>query len=96
MAESPAKIFGLYPAKGTIAVGSDADLVIVDLEAEHTVSGEATAAHSDFSIFDGMTFRGWPVMTLSRGEVVAADGKLVGRPGRGRYLRRRVTAQGGG
>jgi len=96
MAESPAKIFGLYPEKGTIAEGSDADLVLVDLEAEHTVGDDATAPHSDFSIFDGMTFRGWPVMTISRGEIIAEGGKLVGEPGRGRYLRRRVAATGGG
>jgi dihydropyrimidinase len=96
MAESPAKIFGLYPEKGTIAAGSDADLVIVDLDAEHTVGEDATAAHSDFSIFDGMIFRGWPVMTISRGEIIAEGGKLVGDPGRGRYLRRRVAGSGGG
>ena len=84
------------PEKGTIAEGSDADLVIVDLDAEHTVGDDATAAHSDFSIFDGMTFRGWPVMTISRGEVVAEGGKLVGEPGRGRYLRRRAAGSGGG
>ena len=90
MAENPAKIFGLYPKKGTIAPGSDADLVLVDLEAEHTVGDEATAGHSDFSIFAGMTFRGWPVTTISRGEVIAHNGELVGRPGRGRYLRRAI------
>ncbi len=96
MAENPARTFGLYPAKGTIAQGSDADLVIVDLQAEHTVAEEATAAHSDFSIFEGMTFRGWPVMTISRGEIIAQDGKLVGKPGRGKYLRRQLAASGGG
>jgi len=96
MAENPAKIFGLYPQKGTIAEGSDADFVIVDLDVEHVVGDDATAAHSDFSIFDGMTFRGWPVMTISRGEIIAEGGKLVGEPGRGRYLRRQVAASGGG
>jgi len=88
MAENPAKIFGLYPQKGTIAVGSDADLVLVDLDAEHVVGEEATGAHSDFSIFDGMTFQGWPIMTISRGEVIARGGQLTSTPGRGRYLRR--------
>ncbi len=90
MAENPARIFGLYPKKGTIAPGSDADLVLVDLDAEHLVGDEATAAHSDFSIFSGMTFKGWPVMTLSRGEVIARDGRLTGSPGRGRYLPREI------
>jgi dihydropyrimidinase len=90
MAENPAKIFGLYPQKGTIAEGSDADLVLVDLEAEHTVGAEATADHSDFSIFEGMKFKGWPVMTISRGEVIAREGQLLSSPGRGRYLPREI------
>jgi dihydropyrimidinase len=90
MAENPARIFGLYPKKGTIAPGTDADLVLVDLERSHVVGPEARAAHSDFSIFEGMNFRGWPVMTLSRGEVVARGGELVSTPGRGRYLPREV------
>jgi len=88
MAENPARIFGLFPAKGTIAVGSDADLVLIDLDRERTVGPEATAAHSDFSIFSGMTLKGWPVTTLSRGEVVARDGNVVTEPGRGRYVPR--------
>lgn len=92
MSENPARIFGLYPQKGTIASGSDADLVLVDLEREHTVGREATAAHSDFSIYDGVKFKGWPVMTISRGEVIARDGEIVGTPGRGRYLPRDVSA----
>lgn len=90
MAENPAKIFGLYPQKGTIAEGSDADIVLVDLDAERTVGDEATAAHSDFSIFSGMTLRGWPVATISRGEVVARDGRVTSTPGRGRYLAREI------
>jgi len=90
MAEAPAKIFGLYPQKGTIAPGSDADLVLVDLEKESTVGAEATAEHSDFSIFAGRTLRGWPVATISRGELVAQDGQVLAEPGRGKYLRREV------
>lgn len=90
MAENPARIFGLYPQKGTIAEGSDADLVLVDLDAEHTVGDEATAPHSDFSIFDGMTFRGWPVITMSRGEIIAREGRMISTPGRGRYLAREI------
>lgn len=88
MAESPAKIFGLYPQKGTIASGSDADLILVDLDKESTVGQEATAEHSDFSVFAGMTLRGWPVATISRGELIAQDGHMLSEPGRGRYLRR--------
>jgi dihydropyrimidinase len=90
MSENPAKIFGLYPKKGALLPGSDADLVLVDLDREHTVGPEATAAHSDFSIYAGMTLRGWPVVTMSRGEVIARDGALVAKPGRGKYLPREV------
>jgi dihydropyrimidinase len=88
MAESPAKIFGLYPKKGTIATGSDADLVLVDLDKESTVGREATAEHSDFSVFAGMALRGWPVGTISRGELIAQNGQMLSEPGRGQYLRR--------
>jgi len=88
MAEEPAKIFGLYPEKGTIASGSDADLVLIDLEKESTVGQEATAEHSDFSVFAGMSLRGWPVATISRGELIAQDGQILSQPGRGQYLRR--------
>ena len=88
MAESPAKIFGLYPQKGTIATGSDADLILVDLDKESTVGSEATAEHSDFSVFADMTLRGWPVATISRGELIAQDGQMLSEPGRGHYLRR--------
>jgi len=88
MAESPAKIFGLYPQKGAIATGSDADLVLVDLDKESTVGREATAEHSDFSVFADMALRGWPVATISRGELIAQDGQMLSEPGRGQYLRR--------
>ena len=64
--------------------------MLVDLEAEHTVGAEATADHSDFSIFEGMKFKGWPVMTISRGEVIAREGQLLSSPGRGRYLPREI------
>jgi dihydropyrimidinase len=90
MAEAPAKIFGLYPDKGTIATGSDADLVLIDLDKESTVGPEATAEHSDFSIFAGMTLRGWPVATISRGDLIAQDGQVLSEPGRGKYIPRAV------
>jgi dihydropyrimidinase len=90
MAEAPARIFGLYPQKGTIAAGSDADLVLIDLDKERTVGSEATAEHSDFSIFAGMSLRGWPVATISRGELIAENGEMLSEPGRGKYLPRKA------
>jgi len=67
---NPARRFGLLPRKGVLAVGADADLVVVDLDAERTVrhTGKGT------SLYDGWTLRGWPVLTVARGRIVAEDG----------------------
>ena len=92
VSENPARIFGLYPQKGVIAVGSDADLALVDLGERRVVGREATGPHSDFSLYDGMEMHGWPRITISRGEIIARDGEMVSEPGRGRYLRRDVGA----
>lgn len=83
----PAEIYGIYPRKGTIAVGSDADLVIVDLDAERVVDATYLQGMSDFSPFQGKRLRGWPVATIKGGRVVARDGSIVGKPS-GRYLPR--------
>jgi dihydroorotase-like cyclic amidohydrolase len=85
----PAKVYGIYPRKGTIAVGSDADLVIVDLDAERIVRAEDLKGMSDFSPFEGKRLRGWPVATIKAGQIVARDGEIVGKP-TGRYLPRRA------
>ena len=87
VATSPAKMFGLWPRKGTIAVGSDADLVVVDLDLEKVVHAEDLQGMSDFSPFEGKTLRGWPVVTVKGGKIVARDGKIVGSPS-GRYIPR--------
>jgi dihydroorotase-like cyclic amidohydrolase len=87
---APAKIYGVYPRKGTIAVGSDADLAVVDLELERVVRAEDLQGMSDFSPFEGKTLRGWPVATVKAGQVVARNGKIVGKP-TGRYIPRQPT-----
>jgi dihydropyrimidinase len=84
---APAKAYGIYPRKGTIAPGSDADLVVVDLDLERVVCAECLHGMSDFSPFEGKTLRGWPVATIKAGKVVARDGKIVGPP-TGCYLPR--------
>lgn len=89
LSENPAKTFGLFPQKGVIGVGADADLVVVDLETEKTVSADALHSSSDFSIYQGRKLKGWPVMTLSRGELIMQDGKIVGSSGRGKYLHKK-------
>ena len=87
----PAKVYGIYPQKGTIAVGSDADLAIVDLDLERVVRAEDLHGMSDFSPFEGKTLRGWPVATIKAGQIVARDGKIVGKQ-TGRYLPREARA----
>src|SRR5271166_6626266 len=84
---APAKIYGIYPQKGTIAVGSDADLAIVDLDLERVVRAEDLQGMSDFSPFEGKTLRGWPVATIKGGKLAARNGEIVGEP-TGRYLPR--------
>ncbi|HEX4216515.1 MAG TPA: amidohydrolase family protein [Candidatus Dormibacteraeota bacterium] len=86
-----AKLFGLYPGKGTIAVGSDADLVVWDLSDRRTVDGARMRSRAGYSVYDGWEVTGWPAMTLSRGEVIFEQGVISGRPGRGRWLRRGPT-----
>lgn len=83
----PAQVYGLYPRKGTIAPGSDADLVVVDLDLEKVVRPAELRGMSDFSPFEGKTLRGWPVATIKAGRIVARDGDIVG-PASGRYLPR--------
>ncbi|MBI3967650.1 MAG: amidohydrolase family protein [Chloroflexi bacterium] len=83
-----ARLFGLYPRKGTIQVGSDADLALVDLNLEKTVSRELFDTWSDYSMYGGLRLRGWPVITMLRGRVVARDGVAQVDPGYGRFLPR--------
>jgi dihydropyrimidinase len=83
-----AKLFGLYPKKGTIAVGTDADIVIFDPAVERTISAETHHLAVDYSAFEGMKVTGEPVSVLSRGEFVIRDKTFVGKPGTGQYLKR--------
>ena len=88
-ATNPARIFGLYPRKGTIAVGSDADLVLFDPARTRTLDERRLHSRAGYDPFHGFEVRGVPVLTLSRGEIVARDGELLSRPGRGQHLKRR-------
>jgi len=85
-----ARIFGLYPKKGAIQVGSDADLAIVDMGLEKTVSHELFGTWSDYSLYSGVTLKGWPVFTMLRGQTVVADGKANVEPGYGQFMPRHV------
>jgi dihydropyrimidinase len=85
---NPAKIFGLYPRKGLIAEGSDADLVIIDPEKKVRLGKNTIHGHADYSAYEGFELTGYPVCTISRGEVILRDGVFYGQPGRGRFIPR--------
>jgi dihydropyrimidinase len=85
---APAKLFGLYPRKGTLAVGSDADLVVFDPNEEQLISAKTHHMRVDYSMFEGIRVKGVPKVVLSRGRVLVEDGKFTGRPGAGEFVRR--------
>ena len=90
---TPAKLFGLYPRKGTIAVGSDADLVIFDPNGKHTISCKTHHMRVDYSMFEGIEVTGMPDVVLSRGNVVVEGNQFRGRAGAGQFLRRATYTQ---
>ena len=90
---TPARIFGMYPQKGEIAPGSDADLVIWDPKARHTISAKTHHMRVDYSMFEGFEVKGNARTVLSRGAVIVDNGGFHGKPGAGRYLKR--AARGG-
>jgi dihydropyrimidinase len=85
---APAKLFGLFPRKGTLAVGSDADMVIFDPKAESVLSKAMSLSRSDYTPYEGLKVRGATWLVLQRGKVIAREGKVMGRPGSGEFLAR--------
>ncbi len=83
-----AKMFGMFPQKGTIAVGSDADIVIFDPNKERTISARTHHMNCDYSLFEGVKIKGKPQTVLSRGKVIVEKDQYVGRPGEGQFIRR--------
>lgn len=89
---APAKLFGLYPRKGTIAVGSEADLVIFDPHEEQVISAKTHHMRVDYSMFEGIKVKGVPKQVLSRGRLVIEDSNFVGRAGQGEFVKRQPFA----
>jgi dihydropyrimidinase len=90
---TPAKLFGMYPRKGVLAPGSDADIVVWDPEASHVISAATHHMRVDYSMFEGFEVKGNAKLVMSRGEVIVENGTFQGHPGRGQFLKR--TARGG-
>ena len=86
-AANPARTYGLYPRKGTIAVGSDADIAIWDPRREVKITNDILHHNVDYTPYEGMTVTGWPETVLSRGEIVVRDGDFLGAGGRGEFLK---------
>ena len=90
---APARIFGMYPKKGVIAPGSDADIVVWDANVEHTISAKTHHMRVDYSMFEGYSVKGNARKVISRGEVIVDGERFLGKPGRGAFLKR--AAKGG-
>src|SRR5216110_1843735 len=93
LATNPAKLFGLYPRKGTVAVGSDADLVVFDPEKRVTISAATHDSKSDYNLFEGTEVTGAPQVVLLRGRALVEGDELVGQPGGGEFIRRAKFGQ---
>jgi dihydropyrimidinase len=87
---NPARLFGLYPQKGIIQIGSDADLVVLDPKKKVTLGMKTTHMVTDFCSLEGLKVTGYPIMTIARGNVIVEEGKFLGRPGAGRFLKRKL------
>lgn len=86
---NPAKIFGLYPKKGTIAVGSDADITIIDPNKEVVLTTDKLHSNVDYTDYEGFNLKGYPIFTILRGKVISKDGEFVGDKGYGKYIKRK-------
>jgi dihydropyrimidinase len=87
---NPAKIFGLYPNKGSLQIGTDADIVVFDPNKKVKISAHNLETNCDWSPYEGFVVKGFPVITLCRGRIVAEDGKFKGEKGYGRFLLRNL------
>ncbi|HEV8192775.1 MAG TPA: amidohydrolase family protein, partial [Ktedonobacterales bacterium] len=85
---NPAKLFGIYPQKGVIAPGADADVVVWDPETTHTISVKTHHQNTDYNLYEGMKVTGVPSIVLLRGNIIVQNGEWKGSAGSGRFLKR--------
>jgi len=86
----PARLFGMYPKKGAIATGSDADLVIIDPTIKQTLTHELLHENCDYTPYEGTPLKGYAIMTISRGEIIVENGNFISQKGRGRFIKRNL------
>ena len=86
VAETPAQLYRLWPRKGNLQPGADADIVLVDMKGKQTLSNDAMLSRSAWTPYNGVKVQGSPVATYVRGQLVASEGKVVAKPGTGRFL----------
>ena len=89
--QNAAKIFGMYPQKGTLEKNSDADVTMIDLKKEKKVTSELFGGFSDYIVYEGRNLKGWPVKTIVRGELIAEDFEVIGKLGHGKLVERRIN-----
>jgi dihydropyrimidinase len=93
LSTEPARLFGLYPRKGAIMAGADADLVIIDPDKEMALSAETLHMNIDYTLYEGFVLKGYPVTTISKGKVICSDGQFHGAPGEGKFIPRQEIPQ---
>ncbi len=86
-----AKIFGMFPQKGTLEKNSDADITMIDLKKEKKVTSDLFGGFSDYIVYEGRNLKGWPVKTIVRGEIVAEDFEVIGKLGHGKLVERKIN-----
>jgi dihydropyrimidinase len=86
---NPARLFGMYPKKGALTPGGDGDMVIIDPDKEVTWTKGSLHSNVDYTAYEGFKLKGYPIMTLSRGEVIAQDNEFIGQKGRGEFIKRK-------
>jgi dihydropyrimidinase len=84
--ENPAKIFGLYPKKGTIQKGADADLILFDPKKIHTIQHQTQHSGAPYTLYEGRRCKGKPILVMQRGKILIENGEMRGRPGEGKFL----------
>jgi len=87
-----AKIFGMYPIKGSLELNSDADITLIDLKKEQKVTTDLFGGFSDYIVYDGWKLKGWPVKTIVRGQTIAEDFQVIGKPGYGKLVSRKTNS----